>query len=139
MLGGIVGIYFYDGCLVVIESGVVPQRLMRLKLSDDGRGVAAAMPLDVAQPAFAVPTLGAVVGDQIYYIANSQKLLYDKLGVMKDPSKLEATRIFRSNLRFAWDQNGISAGVSSIPPRDKTKPLAPVDHKPPGAAEPEKH
>ncbi|HSJ41092.1 MAG TPA: hypothetical protein VK955_08575, partial [Xanthobacteraceae bacterium] len=32
VLGGIVGMYYYDGCLVVIESGMVPQRVMRLKL-----------------------------------------------------------------------------------------------------------
>jgi hypothetical protein len=92
VLGGIVGLYYYDGCLVVIESGMVPQRVMRLKLSDDGRSVATAMPLDVAQPAFATPTLGAIAGDELYFIANSQKMLYDKFGVLKEAAKLEPTR-----------------------------------------------
>jgi hypothetical protein len=115
VLGGIVGMYWYDGCLVVIESGMVPQRVMRLKLSADGRGVAAAMPLDVAQPAFATPTLGAIAGDDLYFIANSQKALYDKFGVLKEPGELKPTQIFRSNLRFAWNQSGIAAGMTELP------------------------
>ena len=115
VLGGIVGLYYYDGCLVLIESGMVPQRVMRLKLSDDGRSVATAMPLDVAQPAFATPTLGAIAGDELYFIANSQKMLYDKFGVLKEPAKLEPTQIFRSNLRFAWNQSGIQAGMTELP------------------------
>lgn len=116
VLGGIVGMYWYDGCLILIESGMVPQRVMRLKLADDGRSVTTVMPLDVAQPAFATPTLGAIAGDNLYFIANSQRLLYDRYGVLKDPSKLEPTRIFKSNLRFAWDQAGVSAGgVSEVP------------------------
>ena len=120
VLGGIVGLYYYDGCLVVIESGMVPQRVMRLKLSDDGRAVAAVMPLDVAQPAFDTPTLGAIDGEHLYLIANSQKAFYDKFGVLKEPTKLQPTRIFRSNLRFAWNQSGIATGVSELqkgPPR----------------------
>ena len=131
VLGGIVGIYFYDGRLVVIESGMVPQRVMRLKLSDDGRSVASAMPLDVAQPAFSVPTVGAVVGDQLYFIANSQKALYDKFGTVRDPSALEPVRIFKSNLRFAWDQSGIAGGMSELPKQKAPDAKAPPEHNPP--------
>jgi hypothetical protein len=134
VLGGIDGLYYYDGCLIIIENGMVPQRVMRLKLSADGRSVVAAMPLDVAQPAFTTPTVGAIAGNDIYFIANSQKGLYDKLGVLKDSDALQATRIFRSNLRFAWDQTGISTGVqelkkaSGVPlPPSPPSPLKPVD------------
>jgi sugar lactone lactonase YvrE len=111
VLGGIDGLYFYDGCLITIANGMEPQRVMRLKLSADGRGVVSAMPLDVAQPAFTMPTLGAVAGDGLYFIANSQKAMYDQYGVLKDASKLEPVKIFRSNLRFAWDQSGITTGL----------------------------
>ena len=125
VLGGIDGIYYYDGCLVVIENGMVPQRVMRLKLSADGRGVVSAMPLDVAQPTFATPTLGAIVGNDLYYIANSQKGLYDKLGVLKNESALQPVRIYRSNMRFAWDQSGISTGVRELP-KSAGAPLSPL-------------
>jgi len=129
VLGGIDGLYYYDGCLIIIENGMVPQRVMRLKLTDDGRGVVAAMPLDVAQPAFTAPTLGAIAGNDLYFIANSQKGLYDKLGVLKNPDALQATRIFRSNLRFAWDQSGISTGVRELKKASGVplSPLKPVD------------
>jgi sugar lactone lactonase YvrE len=132
VLGGIDGLYYYDGCLIIIENGMVPQRVMRLKLSEDGRSVVAAMPLDVAQPAFTTPTVGAIAGNDLYFIANSQKGLYDKLGVLKNSDALQATKIFRSNLRFAWDQTGISTGVhelskSSGVPLSPPSPLKPVD------------
>jgi hypothetical protein len=108
---------------------------MRLKLTEDGRSVKAAMPLDVAQPAFATPTLGAIVGDELYFIANSQKMLYDKFGVLKEPTKLEPTQIFRSNLRFAWDQSGIAGGVSELPKgtarKGSNSPPSSLDAKPP--------
>jgi len=145
VLGGIVGMYWYDGCLVVIESGMVPQRVMRLKLSEDGRAVATAMPLDVAQPAFAIPTLGAIAGDDLYFIANSQKGLYDKFGVLKEPGELKPTQIFRSNLRFAWNQSGIASGISEIPKGPAHKgvntPPSSLDGKPAGEVPPkdEKH
>ncbi|HSE12642.1 MAG TPA: hypothetical protein VLB69_08410 [Rudaea sp.] len=125
VLGGIDGLYYYDGCLVIIENGMVPQRVMRLKLSEDGRGIVAAMPLDVAQPAFTTPTLGAIAGNDLYFIANSQKGLYDKLGVLKNANALQPTRIYRSNLRFAWDQSGINTGVRELP-KSNAVPMSPL-------------
>ena len=138
VLGGIDGLYYYDGCLVIIESGMTPQRVMRLKLTDDGRGISAAMPLDVAQKSFVTPTLGAIAGDDIYFIANSQKNLYDRYGVLKEPAKLEPTRIYKSNLRFAWGQSGIATSLSKVPKAQgngqQPAPLGPVP-----VQDPEKH
>jgi hypothetical protein len=132
VLGGIEGLYYYDGCLVIVESGMVPQRVMRLKLSADGRGIESAMPLDVAQKAFDTPTLGAIDGNDLYFIANSQKGLYDKYGVLKDPGKLEPTRIYRSNLRFAWGQSGIATAVSKLPKgAPPSTPPSPLQLPPP--------
>jgi len=116
VLGGIDGIYAYDHTLVVIENGMSPKRVMRLAIGEDGRKVGKVMPLDVANPAFALPTYGAVDGEGLYFIANSQRNAYDAYGNPKDVAKLEPTRIFRSNLRFAWDQSGIGTQVMSIPP-----------------------
>ncbi len=132
VLGGIDGLYSTTAALSSSRAAWSPQRVMRLKLSDDGRSVVAAMPLDVAQPAFTMPTLGAIAGDDLYFIANSQKGLYDKLGVLKNPDALQATRIFRCELRFAWDQSGISTGVrelkkGSMLPLSPPSPLKPVD------------
>ncbi|MDR3385508.1 MAG: hypothetical protein P4L92_00530 [Rudaea sp.] len=107
VLGGINDMYWYDGNLVVVEGGMMPSRVMRLKLAADGRSITGAMPLDVAQPAFADLGRGAVAGDNLYFIANRQDALYDDNGVLTDAAELEPVRVFRSNLRFAWDQLGI--------------------------------
>jgi len=115
VLGGIDGIYTYDHTLVVIENGMSPKRVMRLAIGDDGRKVGKAMPLDVANPAFGLPTYGTVSGDGLYFIANSQKNAYDTYGNPKDVSKLEPVRVFRSDLRFAWDQGGIETQARPIP------------------------
>jgi hypothetical protein len=110
-LGGIDGLYWYDGTLVAIQNAMSPLRVMRLKLSADGRSVAAAMPLDAAQPAFGLPTVGTVSGDGLYFIANSQRSNYDSLGALTQADKLQPVRIFRSDLRYAWDQ------MAGAPPR----------------------
>ncbi|HZP68281.1 MAG TPA: hypothetical protein VFB32_18400 [Rudaea sp.] len=113
VLGGIDDLLWYDGHLVAIEGGMVPSRIMRLKLAADGRSITGAMPLDVAHPAFAALGQGAVAGDSLYFIANSQKSHYDDNGVLVEADKLEAPHVFRSNLRFAWGQSGV--GSSSVP------------------------
>ncbi|MET0226582.1 MAG: hypothetical protein ABW187_09090 [Dokdonella sp.] len=106
-LAGVDGLYWYDNNLVVIENGITPHRVMRLGLSDDGRKIVKAMPLDSGNAAFALPTYGAIDGDGLYFIANSQKNEYDSYGTPKDAAKLQAVQVFRSDLRFAWEEPGI--------------------------------
>jgi len=115
VLGGIDGLYWFDGTLVVIENGMSPKRVMRLKLDKDGRRIDAVMPIDVANAAFGIPTYGAIDGDGLYFIANSQKNDYDQYGVLKDTSKLEGVRVFRSDLRFAWNESGIPTQATAAP------------------------
>jgi hypothetical protein len=115
VLGGIVGMYAYDGTLAIIENGMVPKRVMRLKLSADGRKVEVAMPLDAAQPAFVELGPGAVAGDKLYFFTNLEDGLYDANGVLTKADQLEPTRVFASNLRFAWDKKGVSGGMTPLP------------------------
>ncbi len=114
VLGGIVGMHWYDGTLVVIQNGMVPKRVMRLTLSADGRSIKGAMPLDVAQPAFAALGSGAVAGDKLYFVADREDGLYDDHGVLTESDKLEPVRVFRSNLRFAWGQSGVGSSLAPI-------------------------
>jgi hypothetical protein len=99
---------------------------MRLKLTPDGHAVSAVIPLDVANADFALPAQGTVVGDELYFLANSQKVLYDSYGVLRDAAQLEAPAIFKSNLRYAWDESGIAAGVEDA---KKDAPKAPAEEK----------
>jgi sugar lactone lactonase YvrE len=116
VLGGIDGLYWYDGTLVAVQANMEPQRVMRLKLSADGRSVESATPIDAAQPAFELPTTGTVVGNDLYFIANSQKAQYGDLGTATDPDKLKAVRVFRSNLRYAWKEGIETSPTAPRPP-----------------------
>ncbi len=115
VLGGIDGLYWYDGTLIAIENGMSPQRVMRLTLSPEGLSIVKVMPLDVANPAFELPTYGTIAGDQLYFIANSQKGLYGQFGTLKTGAEPKPVRVFSSNLRFAWNEGGIS--TAKVPVR----------------------
>jgi hypothetical protein len=107
VLGGIDGLYWYEGTLVAIQNRMSPRRVMRLHLSADGQSIVRAMPLDAAQPAFDLPTYGTVSGEGLYFVANSQKNAYGAYGTPKADATLEPVKVFRSNLRFAWDKGGV--------------------------------
>ncbi len=111
VLGGIVGMHFYDETLIVIQDGMVPKRVMRLNLSPDGRTIKAAMPLDVGSQDFIVLGDGALAGEKLYFVSNRQDSLYDRNGVLTNPSDAEAEAVFASNVRFAWGK----AGAMSAP------------------------
>jgi len=70
-LSGIEGIEYASGNLVVVQGGFRPQRLMRLKLDANGSAVEAVAPMAVALPQFDRPGAGAVLGNALYYFANS--------------------------------------------------------------------
>lgn len=130
VLGGIVSMNWYDGTLIVVEDGMVPKRIMRLQLDKDGRTIKNAMPLDVAHPEFTSLDASAIAGDKLYTIVNRQAGLYDDHGVLTDADKLAPTAIFRSNLRFAWGQSGVSGGGASEIAPDKAGKPKNVDMKP---------
>ncbi|HVE80501.1 MAG TPA: tetratricopeptide repeat protein [Gemmatimonadaceae bacterium] len=70
---GIDGLYAHGRCLVGVQGfGVGADRVIRLELDPSGRRVASARVLERAHPAYEAPTTGALVGDTLYYIANSQ-------------------------------------------------------------------
>jgi len=116
VLGGIDGLYWYDGTLVAIENGMSPKRVMRLSLSDDGRRITRVMPLDAANPALKLPTYGAIDGSGLYFIANSQKNKYDSYGTLREGAKLEPVSVFRSDLRFAWGEGGVEMPAPAVQP-----------------------
>jgi sugar lactone lactonase YvrE len=67
---GIDGLVGYRGDLLAIQNGVFPPRVSRLRLSKDGNTVERAE--IVERGPLAEPTLGAVVGDALYFVASSQ-------------------------------------------------------------------
>lgn len=123
VVGGVSSLFWYDGCLVMVQDNMMPQRVMRLKLDKDGRNVTAAMPLEAAKPDFDLLGNGAVAGDDFYFVANSQRDLYDSHGVLSDEKALQPLKVYKTSLRFAWDMPGISAGAKPIPSGPNSKVL----------------
>ena len=99
-LGGIDGLQFWRNQLVIVQSGMVPARVMRLKLTADGKAIAGTQPLSANQPIIGSPTLVTLNGDQLVFIGNSQKSKYDRFGLLKNSSELEGTRLIQLDLNF---------------------------------------
>jgi sugar lactone lactonase YvrE len=83
-IGGIDGMYFWNGHLVVIQNGNSPERVMRLEIDPGGTQVTNVRPLEVAHPQFAAPNYGTVVGDDLYYFGNSQWHTIQADGTLSD-------------------------------------------------------
>ena len=144
VLGGIDSLNWYDGNLIVVEGGMVPKRVLRLQLGDNGRSIVGGMPLDAAQPAFGELGQAAIAGENLYFVANRQEDLYDEHGVLTAANDLQPTKIFRSNLRFNWGQNtiGTGGGLAPIGPAAapvKSAPMAPLAPAAPAAKDDGKH
>jgi len=70
-VGGIDGLFHWDGHLVAIQNGISPQRVVRLELGEDGLGVVAVAPIAAARPEFDTPTFGVMEGQDLYFLGAS--------------------------------------------------------------------
>ncbi len=77
-LKGIDGLYFHRGQLVGIHNGLRPFQVVAYRLSGSYEQIEAFEYLDKALPEMGEPTLGVVVADALYYIANSPWAAYDQ-------------------------------------------------------------
>ncbi|HSJ15755.1 MAG TPA: hypothetical protein VK939_15215, partial [Longimicrobiales bacterium] len=69
---GIDGLARYGDALIAVQNYPRPHRVLLLHLTDDASAIRAARVLLSAHPLFDEPTLGAVVDDAFYLVANSQ-------------------------------------------------------------------
>jgi hypothetical protein len=98
-LDGIESLHLWQGHLILVQSGTDPaMRVMRLTLTEDGRQVLRAQPVDANHPALTRPFSGALSGRHLYFIANSQKGLYGEHARLADGAQPQPVRIFRSLL-----------------------------------------
>ncbi len=95
---GIDGLYFHRGALVAVQNGVNPQRVVRLRLSADASRVERFETVSANDPAFDEPTLGVLVKDQFYFIANSQWGAVDEQGRLAPPEKLKELIVLKLRL-----------------------------------------
>jgi len=77
---GVDGLYWHRGSLIGVQNGVTPARVVRFCLDPSGRSVRRLEGLD-RNPAIAdEPTLGAIEGDSLVYVATSEWEKYDYAG-----------------------------------------------------------
>ncbi len=97
-LVGIDGLYFYNNSLVGIQNGVTPMRVSQFFLDKEFKKVERVRILERDNPHFDEPTLGVLVDDHLFYIANSQWKRYEKDGTIFPNQKLEDILILEVSL-----------------------------------------
>ena len=95
---GIDGLYLVEGSLVGIQNGVAPDRVVRLRLDASGNRVEHAEVLERARPDYAEPTLGVVVGRDLFYVAASQWERFRDDGTIDGPDTLRSPLVLRLRL-----------------------------------------
>lgn len=93
-LGGIEGMVWWDGALIIVQGHMQPRRVMRLELAADGRSITSVKPLEANKAPLTAPTDATLAGDRVYLIANSQKANYDRFGLLRNREALQGTRIW---------------------------------------------
>ena len=92
---GIDGLYFYVNSLIVIQNGINPMRVSRFFLSDDLKRITSYSILENNNPLFNEPTLGVIIENDFYFIANSQWGHYQDDGTIFPMEKLDDIHILK--------------------------------------------
>ena len=97
-LGGIDGLYAYKNQIIALQNGTSPTRVLRVLLG--ANGVEKVQPLEANKTAMSVPSFGTLKGNQIYFIANSQRDLYDVNGKILPGEKPARRQIYAVDADF---------------------------------------
>ena len=96
---GLDGLVSTGAGFVAIQNGLEPARVVRFSLAASGNAVERVETLERAHPEYAEPTLGVVVGSELFYVANSQWESFGEDGRAKSPADLAAPVVLRLPLR----------------------------------------
>jgi DNA-binding beta-propeller fold protein YncE len=96
---GVDGLIRHGDRLVGLQNGIAPPRVIGMRLSGDGARITAVELLDRHLPLADQPTIGAVVGNELFYVANSQWEHYDDAGRPKAGTQLREAVVLRLPLR----------------------------------------
>ncbi|MDD8018048.1 MAG: SMP-30/gluconolactonase/LRE family protein [Bacteroidota bacterium] len=98
-LVGVDGLYFYRNGLIAVQNSAGPQsRVMRFSLNDKYDVVQSSRILESDNPLYNIPTTGVIVGDEFYFIANSQLASFGSDGKIFPMDKLQPTYILKLKL-----------------------------------------
>jgi sugar lactone lactonase YvrE len=95
-LTGIDGLYFYNDGLIAVQNSAGPQsRIMRYDLGKNYDTVTKATIMESGHHLHNIPTTGVIVGEDFYYVANSQLQNFDVNGTIFPPDRLQPTYILK--------------------------------------------
>ena len=114
-LGGIEGIYFYQDHLIAIQNGSIPTRVIRIKLDTDRKSIKGVQPIEANKDLMEMPTYGTMVGDDVYFIANSQRDLYGADGKPLEGNFPQARVLYQVSARFAWEADPKGGEMRAVP------------------------
>ncbi len=96
---GLDGIAWHEWAIVGIQNGVNPPRVSRFRLDGAGERIIASETIDRNIDIADEPTVGAILGNDFVYVANSQWNKYDDEGNRRGGTELAPTVILRLPLR----------------------------------------
>jgi sugar lactone lactonase YvrE len=102
---GVDGLRRDGNALIGIQNGVAPARITRFDLAPDGRSIVSAKLLERAVPGWDEPTLGTIVGRDLYYVSNSHWPRFADDGTAPPAADLDKPAIRRLPLGGAADRN----------------------------------
>lgn len=92
------GMYFYKNSLLAIQNGFNPQRVIRFFLSQGFDRIERYEIVAANNPHFNEPTLGVLVKNMFYFVANSQWSSFNKDKTIFSLEKLQEPIILQTNL-----------------------------------------
>jgi hypothetical protein len=93
------GLYRYKNTLVGVQNVTYPEGILQLTFNKDLNGFDGIRMFATNDPILDTPTTGVVVGDNFYFIANSQLFqLIGNKGKIKNPDRLRETSIMKIKL-----------------------------------------
>lgn len=94
---GIDGMCFYKNSLVAVQNGL--GRISRFYLNQKGDGIVKYEIIESNNPNFIIPTTGAVVNEDFYYLANSQLGSFSPEGRIFPMDKLKKVIVLKAALK----------------------------------------
>ena len=91
-VSGADGLYWYRNSLIAVQNSLGSSRVAQFHLSVDGMKVTATMILEYRSPLVALPTTGAILGSNFYFMTNTEVDNFKSENIL-EPSKLEPVRI----------------------------------------------
>ncbi|MFP4548996.1 MAG: SMP-30/gluconolactonase/LRE family protein [Fidelibacterota bacterium] len=98
---GIDGLYRYENSLIAVQNGLGSgTRVVRFMLDKTGTSIENQSILEMKNPHFNVPTTGVIVGNDFYYIANSQLRSFNRNNSIFPMEKLDNVIVLKINLNY---------------------------------------